>query len=221
MPKATQCPGRDENLSPGPELVDCAPAFTSLSSGPGRAGGLQGLRLRGPRLRSPLPHSTWRSCPSWHTTPSRCRAATRRWSRCGSTGCSSVSTCPAPPCSSSEPRSTCERWAPAPPTFLSLLGRGPSLHGLPPWPCLLVGPAAAALSPWSAQACSGLSGAPICWNTCPSVHLLIRTPLSGFALETPSSRKPSLLPKPLPAGPRTSVSLRQGLASAQHCASTQ
>lgn len=33
MPEATQHPRRDENLSPGPELLNCAPAFTSLSLG--------------------------------------------------------------------------------------------------------------------------------------------------------------------------------------------
>lgn len=51
---------------------------------------------------------------------------------------------------------------------------------------------------------------------------LTRTHLSGLSLETPPSMKPSLLPKPLPVGPRTSVSyfLEAGTAHAQPCAST-
>lgn len=108
---------------PAPSSQAVLPDHVPPASDP-RLRGLSTVWVWGAACHAFLPpHSTWRSCPSWRITPSRCRAATRRWSHCGLTGCSSVSTCPAHPCSSSEPRSTCVRWA-----------RGWSPHNLSPLP---------------------------------------------------------------------------------------
>ena len=176
---------------PGPpalSLVITTPGWPSLVPVPA-----PGLVLRGPRgcggcpappaapaqVRrvSVLPCSTWRSCPSWRTTPSRCTAATRRWSRCGSTGCSSVLTCPACLCSSSEPRSTCVRWA----------------QGL--------------LAPWlSPQSCM-FSPAPISWpcsriclDACPSVYLAKSDSPLGSQRPLPPGSPPNSL-NSFPQGP--------------------
>lgn len=77
-----------------------------------------------------------------------------------------------------------------------LLGGGPSLRGLTPWPCLLLGPPAAVFSPALASRALAAAGTPA-----PPFTWIVWTPFSSLTLETPSSRKPSLLPKPLPAGP--------------------
>lgn len=177
--------------------------------GPDSQGARQGVWVRGGRpatqvaLAQPRaslsPRSTWRSCPSWRTTPSRCRAATRRWSRCGSTVCSSVSTCPARPCSSSEPRSICVRWArgSCPQRTAHLPSRVPvsweSAPTLPGPPCE---PPCGRSQPRCAL--SHLFGTPA-----PLFIGLTWSHLSGLSLETPSSGKPSLLPKPFLPGPGT------------------
>lgn len=177
LPEATWCPRSDESLPSGTRLRRLAPAFVPWAPPahpaatpcrwpvPGAPGPRQGVGLqalpppRRPLLRSHaslLPCSTWRSCPSWRPTPSRCRAATRRWSHCGLTGCSSVSMCPARPCLSSEPRSTCERWARStPPPRRSM----PIIH-LPPAQCR---PLPRALGPGPRAAPGMLTPAPASW----------------------------------------------------------
>lgn len=187
--------------------------------GPDSQGARQGVWVRGGRpatqvaLAQPRaslsPRSTWRSCPSWRTTPSRCRAATRRWSRCGSTVCSSVSTCPARPCSSSEPRSICVRWArgSCPSALHTCLPESPSPgRAPPPYPGPPVSRPVAVLSP-------GVHS-PICWNTCPSVHRANLVSSLRSQLRDPLLREALLASQALSSRARdlSPIFLRQGLA---------